>query len=93
LFNSLSTPAVDHSTTAQGFYPLAQFATHNRLFKLPKPIKFPPTLLLSQNYFKTGWSFNTYRRIRNVIMVMDWVPDVSQSALRLREMHDMKVRI
>jgi Ca2+-binding EF-hand superfamily protein len=92
LFNSLSTPAVDHSTTAQGFYPLAQFATHNRLFKLPKPIKFPPTLLLSQNYFKTGWSFNTYRRIRNVIMVMDWVPDVSQSALRLREMHDMKVK-
>ena len=90
LFDSLSSPATDSSTTIQGFYPLAQLATHNRLFKLPKPIHFPPTMLLSNNYFKTGWSFNTYRRIKNVIVTMDWIPDVGVQALRLREMHDMK---
>jgi hypothetical protein len=90
LFNSLSQSCSDFSTTTQNFYPLAKFATHNRLLKLPKPIHFPPTLLLSQNYFKTGWSFNTYRRIRNVIITMDWIPDSSAQSLRLRQMHDMQ---
>lgn len=91
MFNTLSTSIQDSTTTIQGFYPLQKFATHNKLFSLPKPIHFPPTMLVSNNYFKTGWSFNTYRRIRNTIIVMDWIPDVGTNALRLREMHDMYV--
>jgi hypothetical protein len=45
---------------------------------------------VSNNYFKTGWGFNTYRRIRNTVIVMDYVPDMGASALRLKQMHDMQ---
>lgn len=32
---------------------------------------------VSRNHYKQSWSFKTFRRIKNVIVLMDWVPDVT----------------
>ena len=47
-------------------------------FKLIKrdPLSFPPHLLMSSNYFDLRWS--GARRIKNVVMSLDYVPELSQ---------------
>lgn len=32
---------------------------------------------VSRNHYKRSWSLKTFRRIKNVIVLMDWVPDVT----------------
>jgi Ca2+-binding EF-hand superfamily protein len=41
-----------------------------------KNIQFPGYLSVSNNYFRKMWAFTSYRRIKNVIIVMDWIPDL-----------------
>lgn len=48
----------------------------------PRPIAFPEYLYLSNNHYKAGWSWNTFRRLKNVIVVMEWIPDWSDLNLR-----------
>ena len=43
----------------------------------PKYIAFPKAMHVSRNHYKQSWSFKTFRRIKNVIVLMDWVPDVT----------------
>jgi len=43
----------------------------------PKHIAFPKAMHISRNHYKQSWSFKTFRRIKNVIVLMDWVPDVT----------------
>ena len=38
---------------------------------------FPNYLFLSKNWFKTGWALNAHRRLKNLVIVMDWTPDAS----------------
>jgi hypothetical protein len=40
-------------------------------------LAFPSYLHLSRNYFRQGWAFNSHRRLKNLIIVMDWVPDTT----------------
>ena len=40
-------------------------------------LSFPDYLHLSKNYFRLGWSLNSHRRLKNLIIVMDWVPDMT----------------
>jgi hypothetical protein len=61
---------------------------HRSLSKLPSPINFPEYMAVSNNYYKSGWSLNTHRRVKNVIVWMEWIP--SLATLRPRSMHDMK---
>ena len=35
---------------------------------------------MSKNYYEPGWSFKTHRRLKNVIVVMDFAP--SKAGLR-----------
>lgn len=46
-------------------------------FAQPKYISFPKAMHVSRNHYKQSWSFKTFRRIKNVIVLMDWVPDVT----------------
>ena len=50
------------------FYPAAEFALYLR-----EPLKMPPSLFVSNNYFDKRWS--GARRIKNVIMYLEWIPD------------------
>ncbi|CUF98858.1 Hypothetical protein, putative [Bodo saltans] len=50
------------------FYPLRDF----HLFKR-NSLQFPEHILLSRNYYSTKWT--GYRRIKNVVVTMEWIPD------------------
>ena len=43
---------------------------------------FPNYLFLSKNWFKTGWALNAHRRLKNLVIVMDWTPDASAARAR-----------
>lgn len=47
------------------------------LVSQPKHIVFPKAMHVSRNHYKKSWSLKTFRRIKNVIVLMDWVPDVT----------------
>eukprot|EP00744_Colponema_vietnamica_P001601 GILI01002641.1.p1 GENE.GILI01002641.1~~GILI01002641.1.p1 ORF type:complete len:2337 (+),score=684.12 GILI01002641.1:337-7011(+) len=61
--------------TATQFYPLSSFHLYKR-----RPIDYPDCIYLSRNFFNPRWS--GHRRIRNVIAVIEWVPDAN--ALKIR---------
>ena len=56
------------------FYSASEFAVFKTLKQLPRPLQFPDSLLITPNYFYRGWSLNTHRRIKNVIVVMEFYP-------------------
>ena len=58
-----------------GFYPMSSFAVYKGGRFTPKPLVFPDYLSCSSNYFKPSWSLNSNRRLKNVIIAMDWVPN------------------
>lgn len=55
------------------FYPLSKFAPAGHT-----PLRLPEYVHASNNYFSLAWT--SHRRIKNAIMVMDWIP--SQAALQ-----------
>jgi hypothetical protein len=58
-----------------GFYPLSEFAVHKSMRISPKSLNsFPNYLMVSSNYYRRGWSMKFHRRLKNVIMTMDWIP-------------------
>eukprot|EP00760_Papus_ankaliazontas_P024689 PhM_4_TR2411/c0_g2_i1/m.74313 len=58
------------------FYKLQDFHLYKR-----SPIAFPDNILLSRNFYNPRWS--GHRRLKNVIMTMEWTP--STSGLKRRE--------
>lgn len=58
-------------------------------FKLIKrePLNFPPQLLVSSNYFDLRWS--GARRIKNVIMSLDYVPDLAKLMPRVESLEPL----
>jgi len=60
---------------APPFFPASEFHLFHR-----DPVQFPPYVMFSRNYFDTQWSGD--RRIKNVVVVLEWVP--SRSALEWR---------
>lgn len=43
----------------------------------PKHLIFPEAMHISRNHYKKSWSLKTFRRIKNIIVLMDWVPNVT----------------
>lgn len=64
----LSTPL---GNPVEPFSPLSKFKLYKR-----SPIPFPDYVYYSNNYFNPMW--NGARRIKNITMVMDWIPDPSE---------------
>lgn len=60
---------------SEQFYPASEF----HLYKRP-PLAFEDYLLVSNNYFDKRWS--GARRIKNVVMVLEWTPKRSQVSLK-----------
>ncbi len=59
-----------------GFSPLSEFGVLTKLIERPKKMVFPPYQMFSRNHYSPAW-FKTLRRIKNVIVLLDWVPNVS----------------
>ena len=57
------------------FYPLSEFRVFNQLSGKGQPVAFPSYLQLSSNYYQHSWWNVAHRRLKNVTMVMEWVPD------------------
>ena len=62
------------------FYPASEFSVKNYLFSKGVSIEFPDYMLISRNYYEKQWNMKTHRRLKNVIVVMDFVP--SKAAVR-----------
>ena len=62
------------------FYPATQFSVKNYSFSKSLSVEFPDFMHMSNNYYDKSWSLKTHRRLKNVIVTMDFVP--SKAALR-----------
>jgi Ca2+-binding EF-hand superfamily protein len=62
------------------FYPASEFSVKNYIFGKPSKLEFPDYLLISRNYYEKQWSLKTHRRLKNIIVTMDFVP--SKQAIR-----------
>jgi len=92
LFASLTSP-VSVTTPLNGgapfpvghpgqFYPASAFKLIKR-----EPLNFPPQLLVSSNYFDLRWS--GARRIKNVIMSLDYVPELASLMPRVESLEPL----
>lgn len=52
------------------FYPLSRFK-----LRYQEPLPFPTSLKVSRNYFNPNWT--GLRRVKNVVMVLEWTPSES----------------
>jgi hypothetical protein len=43
-----------------------------------EPLPFPPYMLMSDNHYATRWWSKSHRRLKNVIVVMEWIPAAEQ---------------
>jgi hypothetical protein len=62
------------------FYPVSQFSVKNYMFTKGVSLEFPDYLMMSRNYYDKKWSRKTHRRVKNVIITMDFYP--SKAALK-----------
>jgi hypothetical protein len=63
----------DYARAAQ-FYKLCDFHLYKR-----RPLQYPESIMLSRNYFNPKWA--GHRRIKNVIVSMEWLPSVKARAI------------
>lgn len=66
------------------FYPLSEFRLRTPTGQTQpfSPLAFPSYMLLSRNHFQPAWWKSSHRRLKNVIMVLDWVPALDAIAPR-----------
>jgi hypothetical protein len=62
------------------FYPLRDFKLRHQ-----EPLEFPDMLLVSSNYFNPSWT--GLRRVKNVVMVMEYAPSASPEFLHLKSLN------
>ncbi len=67
-FDTLGDARASETCLPSQFYPASQFKLAKR-----DAIRFPQCVAVSNNYFNTKWSGS--RRIKNTVMVLDWVPN------------------
>ena len=62
------------------FYPASEFSVKNYMFQKGVKVKFPDYMYVSNNYYQKMWSSKTHRRLKNVIVTMEFMP--SKAALQ-----------
>eukprot|EP01098_Paradermamoeba_levis_P009293 TRINITY_DN385_c0_g1_i11.p1 TRINITY_DN385_c0_g1~~TRINITY_DN385_c0_g1_i11.p1 ORF type:complete len:781 (-),score=237.18 TRINITY_DN385_c0_g1_i11:81-2390(-) len=67
------------------FYLFSKFQVHNQ----HKPLSFPSSLLLSDNFFRPRWAGLGNRRLKNVCLVLEYLPTLWKEQLQ----DQMKTRI
>ena len=66
------------------FYPLKDFKLRHQ-----EPLDFPSGLYVSTNYFNPKWS--GLRRVKNVVMIMEYAPETTSDSFHLRALDEGKV--
>jgi len=61
-----------------GFYPSSQFAVHKKIVESVRPIAFPEPMLMSRNLYDPKWTMATFRRLKNIICVLEYAPNRDQ---------------
>ncbi len=56
------------------FFQSKEFSVKNSLFAKAVRVNFPDYLHMSNNYYEKGWGLKTHRRLKNVIVVMEFCP-------------------
>jgi len=64
----------------KAFYPASKFAVKNYVFSKASSIDLPGYMYMSKNYYEPQWGFKTHRRLKNIIVVMEFAP--SKSGIR-----------
>mmetsp|Transcript_25378 Transcript_25378/g.37606 ORF Transcript_25378/g.37606 Transcript_25378/m.37606 type:complete len:717 (+) Transcript_25378:1050-3200(+) len=62
------------SSWEHSFYPVSKFSVKNYLFSKASSVEFPDFVYVSNNYYKRSWSMKTHRRLKNIIVFMDFAP-------------------
>ena len=58
------------------FYPLKTFSIYSGLLsKQVDPIDFPACMLVSSNYYRSQWRLSSVKRLKNVVILLEYVPD------------------
>ena len=58
------------------FYPLKTFSVYSGIMKTQvDPIELPNCMLMSSNYYRPQWRLSSVKRLKNVIVVLEYVPD------------------
>ncbi|KAI9918712.1 hypothetical protein PsorP6_012156 [Peronosclerospora sorghi] len=69
--------------SADVFYPLFQFQVHTEC----PTIDFPANLLVSGNFFRRRWVGLGERRVKNVGLILEWVPFLHQEGMKSAVQH------
>ena len=56
---------------------MSSFGVPKKLFEDIKTIHFPSYMYVSRNYYRSEWSMKTHRRLKNVIIALEWIPDIN----------------
>jgi hypothetical protein len=66
----------------KAFYPASDFYVYkdSSMFggSTPSKLKFPSYMLMSENYFHRVWTLNAHRRLKNVIVLLEWIPSYKE---------------
>ena len=62
--------------TAQGFFPASRFVSHRSHLDKRGPLHWPDYVLLSSDHTSPRWRYDSHRRLKNILVTMEWVPDV-----------------
>ena len=67
-----------------GFYPTSQFSIFKNVIRTNDTLKFPEFLWISKNHYNLQWTLNrTLRRLKNVIVVMEYEPSIKTEEVTL----------
>ena len=62
------------------FYPLRTFSVYSGILqKQVDPLNFPNCMLLSSNYFRSQWRLSAVKRLKNIIVLLEFVPPTIRS--------------
>ncbi|KNC48811.1 uncharacterized protein AMSG_00592 [Thecamonas trahens ATCC 50062] len=65
----------EHGAGEVAFYPFSAFRVHED----HAPLAFPSNMLLSDNFFRPSWVGLGERRLKNVTVLVEWVPDLERA--------------
>jgi hypothetical protein len=70
-----SIPDKGGESSINPFYPLKTFSVYSGILqKQVEPIDFPNCMLLSSNYYRASWRLSSVKRLKNVIVLLDYIP-------------------
>jgi len=74
---------------ASQFYPASDFITYSGSAKKPLPsLPFPSYMLVSNNYYDPAFRNTAYRRLKNVNIILEWIPDTEQVKVKTVERNE-----